>query len=238
MVTECNKIKKDCKTKEMSELKEEKPTSGGFKELLGSMMKRRWFITAIVLGGFMVIIMGIFGSIVSQTEISGEWKELLLLLLGAFIGSYGKIIDYWFSDTDKDKMLVQKMDEEDGTSLSNTADMPVTPPNNTPLIPEAFTTAISNVQSQPQVVSVVSEPNNPQKVDSPFKSETKVGVEIDEDGDGVMDGLDFDGDGKIDEYFAHRQCEHVWGDLDGDGVLECLKCGKIQDSDPDDHMEG
>jgi hypothetical protein len=34
--------------------------------------------------------------------------------------SYGKIIDYWFSDTDKDKMLVQKMDEEDGVSLSDT----------------------------------------------------------------------------------------------------------------------
>ena len=54
------------------------------------------------------------------SEVSGEWKELLLLLLGALIGSYGKIIDYWFSDTDKDKMLVQKMDEEDGESLSNT----------------------------------------------------------------------------------------------------------------------
>jgi hypothetical protein len=144
-----------------------------------------------------------------------EWKELLLLLLGAFIGSYGKIIDYWFSDTDKDKMLVQKMDEEDGTSLSNTADMPVTPPNNTPLIPEAFTTAITNNQSQPAVENTKS----------------KVGVEIDEDGDGVMDGLDFDGDGKIDEYFAHRQCEHVWGDVDGDGDEECVKCGKIKDED-------
>ena len=97
---------------------EQKPS--GFRELLGSMMKRRWFITAIVLGGFMIIIMGIFGAIIGQTAISGEWKELLLLLLGAFIGSYGKIIDYWFSDTDKDKMLVQKMDEEDGVSLSNT----------------------------------------------------------------------------------------------------------------------
>jgi hypothetical protein len=91
----------------------------GFKQLLNQMMKRRWYITALVLGGFMLIVGGIFASIVSNTRIAGEWKELLLLL-GAFIGSYGKIIDYWFSDTDKDKMLVQKMDEEDGVSLSNT----------------------------------------------------------------------------------------------------------------------
>ena len=53
-----------------------------------------------------------------------------------------------------------------------------------------------------------------------------------------MDGLDFDGDGKIDEYFAHRQCEHVWGDLDGDGVEECLKCGKIRDDYAEMTMEG
>jgi hypothetical protein len=96
------------------------PTPTGFKELLNAMMKRRWYITAMVLGGFMLIIGGIFAAIIQGTEIAGEWKELMLLLLGAFIGSYGKIIDYWFSDTDKDKMLVQKMDEEDGVSLSDT----------------------------------------------------------------------------------------------------------------------
>jgi NhaP-type Na+/H+ or K+/H+ antiporter len=92
----------------------------GFQKLLNKMMNRRWLITAIVLITFMFITLGILISIHIDTQVGQEWKELLLLLLGAFIGSYGKIIDYWFSDTDKDKMLVQKMDEEDGVSLSNT----------------------------------------------------------------------------------------------------------------------
>jgi hypothetical protein len=173
----------------------------GFKDLLNSMMSRRWYITAMVLGGFILIIGGIFGAIMWKTPMSTEWKELLLLLLGAFIGSYSKIMDYWFSDTDKDKMLVQKMDEEDGTSLSNTADMP-----SNPIVPMSV---------EPLVLPTSEEV-------------TKIGVEVDEDGDGVMDGLDFDNDGIIDEYFPHRNCEHVWGDSDGDGDEECLICGLIK----------
>lgn len=199
----------------------EKQDNYGFRQLLNSMMRRRWFITAMVLGGFMLIMGGIFLAIFEDNAISGEWKELLLLLLGAFIGSYSKIIDYWFSDTDKDKMLVQKMDEEDGVSLSDVS-------GGGGLMGGSLPTSPVIVPPSPVIGGMTSElPNS----ESDYIPTQKVGVEIDEDGDGIPDGIDYDGDGIIDEYFDHRNCQHVWGDADGDGIIECLICGKIKDEE-------
>jgi hypothetical protein len=125
------------------------------------------------------------------------------------------------------------MDEEDGVSLSNTADMKDSAPKEySPIVPEAFSRAIEEVQSQPKVNDMFEQVPSVEVQ----KSQPRTGVEVDEDGDGQMDGIDFDGDGKIDVYFAHRQCEHVWGDSDGDGDEECLKCGKIKDLDPDSDL--
>ena len=185
----------------------------GFRELLSSMMKRRWFITAMVLGSFILIIAGVFASISSQTVVGQEWKELLLLMLGAFIGSYGKIIDYWFSDTDKDKMLVQKMDEEDGISMSHTNDMKETNKPVTPLIPDAFITAAAHAH-QTNMVELDMKKDQQEHDQMMSKDQQEHEQE--------MEKLEF-------EHQVHRQCEHEWGDSDYDGELECQKCGKIKD---------
>jgi len=185
----------------------------GFKDLLNKMMARRWYITAMVLGGFMIIMAGIFASITGNIAIAGEWKELLLLLLGAFIGSYGKIIDYWFSDTDKDKMLVQKMDEEDGVTMGSVNDIKESNKPVAPLIPDAFVTAAAHAH-QTNMVELDMKKDQQEHDQMMAKDQQEHEQE--------MEKLEF-------EYQMHRQCEHEWGDSDYDGELECQKCGKIKD---------
>jgi hypothetical protein len=195
----------------------------GFKQLLNKMMARRWYITAMVLGGFMFIIGGMFAAIAAKTEIAGEWKELILLLLGAFIGSYGKIIDYWFSDTDKDKMLVQKMDEEDGVALGHTNDMNETNKPLTPLIPDAF---VQGAQAARELAVVENKQKFELKKD---QQEHDQALEADaQEHDQEMEKLEF-------EHHEHRQCKHVWGDSDNDGELECQNCGLLKDFYDDSH---
>jgi hypothetical protein len=178
----------------------------GFKDLLTSLMEKRWYVTAIVLGLFVLILLGIFVAIATGTAMAAEWKELLLLLLGAFIGSYGKIIDYYYSDADKDKMLVQKMDEEDGVTLSHTNDMKETNKVPTPIIPDAF---IKGAEAARDLAVTENKQNFELKKDEQEHRQE-------------MEKLEF-------EYHAHRQCNHVWGDSDGDGELECQKCGLLKD---------
>jgi len=84
-----------------------------FFYMLQTMHTNRWKITLIVLMTFFFIIFGIVMSIMFKANIQESWKEMLLILLGAFVGNLNKVIDFWFSNEDRDKLMVQKMDEED-----------------------------------------------------------------------------------------------------------------------------
>jgi hypothetical protein len=197
----------------------------GFRDLLNKMMSRRWYITAMVLGGFLIIIAGIFTAISLQTPMAAAWKELLMLLLGAFIGSYGKIIDYWFSDTDKDKMLVQKMDEEDGIALGSVNDIKESNKPFTPLIPDAFVAGAAAARD----LAVVENKQNHELAADQQEHDQKLEADQQEH-EQEMEKLKLEHELK-----AHRYCEHVWGDSDNDGELECQKCGLLKDAYDESH---
>ena len=178
----------------------------GFKDLLNSLMEKRWYVTAIVLGIFVLILLGLFVAIMFNVEVPAGLKEILLLLVGVFSGSYNKIIDYYYSDSDKDKLLVQKMDEEDGVSLSHANDMKETNKPAGPAIPDAF---VQGAAAARDLAVTENRQNFELKKDEQEHRQE-------------MEKLEF-------EYHAHRQCDHVWGDSDGDGELECQKCGLLKD---------
>ena len=93
-----------------------------FYFMLQQMQNNRWKITGIVLFLFFFIVLGINAGIIFGLTVGEDWKEMLLILLGAFVGNLNKVVDYWFNSEDIDKMLIQKVDEDDGISLSNTKD--------------------------------------------------------------------------------------------------------------------
>jgi hypothetical protein len=84
-----------------------------FYYMLQVMQSNRWKITLLVMFTFFFIVFGIVLSVMFKASIQENWKEMLLILLGAFVGNLNKVIDYWFSNEDRDKLMVQKMDEED-----------------------------------------------------------------------------------------------------------------------------
>jgi uncharacterized membrane protein (DUF485 family) len=93
-----------------------------FYYMLQQMQSNRWRITIVVLFLFFFIILGINVATFAGIQIQESWKEMLLILLGAFVGNLNKVVDYWFNSEDRDKMLIQKTDEEDGVSLSSTTE--------------------------------------------------------------------------------------------------------------------
>ena len=94
-----------------------------FNIIFQKMMSVRWYITFITMVTLLAILCGIVLSIMVKATMAQEWKEILLLILGAFIGSYNRVIDFWFNNSQRDQIMLQKIDEEDdpaGTPKSDT----------------------------------------------------------------------------------------------------------------------
>lgn len=83
-------------------------------ELIGIIKYRqskKWLISIAVVALFSVILALMIFFMSNGVDVQGGWKEILLLMLGGFVGSFAKVIDFWFNNAEDDVKLLEHADD-------------------------------------------------------------------------------------------------------------------------------
>ena len=83
-------------------------------ELIGIIKYRqakKWLISIAVVALFSVILALMIYFMSSGVDVMTGWKEILLLMFGGFVGSFAKVIDFWFNNAEDDVKLLEHADD-------------------------------------------------------------------------------------------------------------------------------
>ena len=69
--------------------------------------QRKWYATISIISIFGGLLIMMLSFIAMQKDLLPEWKEVLLLLLGAFVGSFSRVIDHWFNNSQAEEKLLE-----------------------------------------------------------------------------------------------------------------------------------
>ena len=84
-----------------------------FMKLIMYRSQRKWYATVsiIFIFGLIIALMMIFMAM--GKDLTTGWKEVLLVMVGAFVGSWGKVIDFWFNNSEQDNTLLETASDDD-----------------------------------------------------------------------------------------------------------------------------
>ena len=80
-------------------------------DLITYRQSRKWFVSIAVVGMFAVILILMIYFMAQGKDVADGWKEILLLMLGGFVGSFAKVIDFWFNNQENDNKLLEHADD-------------------------------------------------------------------------------------------------------------------------------
>ena len=83
-------------------------------ELIGIIkfrQNKKWLISIAVVSLFSAILGLMIWFMSSGFDVMGGWNEILLLMLGGFVGSFAKVIDFWFNNAEDDVKLLEHADD-------------------------------------------------------------------------------------------------------------------------------
>ena len=80
-------------------------------DLITYRQSRKWYISIAVVSLFSVILGLMIFFMAQGKDVTSGWKEILLLMLGGFVGSFAKVIDFWFNNQENDNKLLEQADD-------------------------------------------------------------------------------------------------------------------------------
>ena len=80
-------------------------------DLINYRQSRKWYVSIAVVGMFAVILILMIYFMSQGKDVTEGWKEILLLMLGGFVGSFAKVIDFWFNNQENDNKLLEHADD-------------------------------------------------------------------------------------------------------------------------------
>jgi len=80
-------------------------------DLINYRQSRKWYVSIAVVCMFAVILILMIYFMAQGKDVTEGWKEILLLMLGGFVGSFAKVIDFWFNNQENDNKLLEHADD-------------------------------------------------------------------------------------------------------------------------------
>ena len=84
-----------------------------FMKLIMYRSQRKWYATLSIIFIFGLIVVLMMGFMALGKELTAGWKEVLLVMVGAFVRSGGKVIDFWFNNSEQDNSLIETASDDD-----------------------------------------------------------------------------------------------------------------------------
>ena len=75
---------------------------------------KKWHLSFFLVLILFMIIFLMMAMVAVGKDVTEEWKEVLLVLLGAFVASFSKLIDFWFNNQEAENAVLKAAQDVNG----------------------------------------------------------------------------------------------------------------------------
>ena len=83
-------------------------------EIIKYRNSKKWHLSFFLVLILFMIIFLMMGMVAVGKDVTEEWKEVLLVLLGAFVASFSKLIDFWLNNQEAENALLKAAQDVNG----------------------------------------------------------------------------------------------------------------------------